>query len=63
MWLFLEIVAETPGLTVTPVVNALISMFFRDTSLGEDLGRLQSAGTSIPRIYVVWRVSVFPWFN
>nr|XP_044622354.1 uncharacterized protein LOC106831734 [Equus asinus] len=35
LWLLLETVVETLGRTVKPIVNALISLFFRDTSPNE----------------------------
>lgn len=58
LWLFLEITVETPGETVELIENPLISIFFRDTSPQEDLGRFQSAGTSIPRICDVAGIGV-----
>lgn len=57
-WLLLKITAETTGRPGKPIVNTLISIFFRDTSPSDDLGRFQSAGTSIPRICGVAGIGV-----
>lgn len=62
-WLLLEITVEPPKGMVKPIVNLLISIFFKGhQTLRKTLDGFKAQAPRLPE-FVVWPVSVFPGFN